>query len=1362
MNINFENVKDALYRGKHYIKIYSGSTLEWEYESEPMEQTTKQIWYNSISGDVVEPYSASSIGNLVSNTAYETKCVLEFRSDVTAIGANAFSGCTDLEYVSLPASATSIGANAFDGCSSLEDIFMPSVESIGREAFKDCGFSSFTISSAVTAITADAFKGVEMKSFNYGGTKAQWSAITIGDFWDEDNWLTNVVHCSDGDIELFPRNYSKEYFTIEITTAGNLYYGVQYGSDNKMLMSLDNGATWVNAVSATKSFNVGDKIMFKANIKYTDSTYPAITINTSTTPKASFITYGNTMSLYYGDDFKGKTTLTKTYALNKLFSGATTLTSAKNLILPATTLVSNCYQGMFNGCTSLTAAPQLPATTLSNNCYESMFRGCTSLTTSPSLSAATMASYCYANMFANCTSLTAATPLSATTLASQCYLNMYNGCTNLTTAPSLPATTLADFCYSGMFMGCGLITSIELPATTLVMYCYSNMFSGCTSLNYIKMLATDVSATNCLNNWVNSVASSGTFIKDPSMATLPTGDSGIPSGWNVYNDGDKALDYLTFVANSGGTINFSGSSTANTISYSKNNGEWSTPTQSVSVNVNSGDTIMWKGNMTPTGDGIGRFSGGTSTFDAQGNIMSLLYGDNYLDQTSLRGKNNAFKYLFQSSKVVSAENLILPATTLSDNCYESMLRGCTSLTTAPSLSATTMTSYCYATMFKDCTSLTTAPELPATTLASRCYNDMFDKCTSLTTAPELPATTLADFCYSGMFMGCRLITSIELPATTLVMYCYNYMFSGCTSLNYIKMLATDVSATNCLNNWVKGVAATGTFIKDPSMTSLPTGNSGIPSGWNVYDNGYGIEYMTLKAKSGGTINFSGSSTANTLSYSKNNGEWSTPSQSVSLNVNSGDTIMLKGNMTPTSNGIGTFSGGTATFDAQGNIMSLLYGDNYLGQTSLSGKNNAFKYLFQSTKVVSAENLILPTTLANGCYSTMFAGSTTITTPPQLNASALTQECYSYMFSGCTSLATAPSLSATTLSPWCYNNMFKGCSSLTTAPDLLASTLTDYCYYSMFSGCTNLNYIKMYATDISASHCMDFWVDSVANSGTFVKYGTDIPVGRNGIPSGWTVQDDAPTPTHDYSQDYFTIVAKESGDITLYISSYPDSNYDDQVFDVQYSLDNGSNWESVDVWNDDGVWTAMIPVESGDTLLFKCDMVSGVNKNMEYQTYKPFEMPYSPAIDVQGNIMSLIYGDNFTGQTSLLYGQYDITFNFNSLFYGNNIENAENLILPATDLSEHCYNSMFRDCTSLTTAPSVLPATTLSDSCYYYMFNGCSNLNYIKMLATDISASDCLTDWVQGVAATGTFVKNANATIPTGNSGIPSGWTVQNA
>lgn len=71
-----------------------------------------------------------------------------------------------------------------------------------------------------------------------------------------------------------------------------------------------------------------------------------------------------------------------------------------------------------------------------------------------------------------------------------------------------------------------------------------------------------------------------------------------------------------------------------------------------------------------------------------------------------------------------------------------------------------------------------------------------------------------------------------------------------------------------------------------------------------------------------------------------------------------------------------------------------------------------------------------------------------------------------------------------------------------------------------------------------------------------------------------------------------------------------------------------------------------------------------------------------------------------------------------------------------------------------------------------MFAGCTSLNYIKMMAIDIvtdwggiehQTTYDTENWVQNVAATGTFVKNSAATWNvTGVNGIPTGWTVETA
>ena len=259
--------------------------------------------------------------------------------------------------------------------------------------------------------------------------------------------------------------------------------------------------------------------------------------------------------------------------------------------------------------------------------------------------------------------------------------------------------------------------------------------------------------------------------------------------------------------------------------------------------LNTGDKLLIKGTNTAYSDGIQSNSiTGGKQFILYGNIMSLISGDNFVDNKTLTAKNT-FKELFKynDKTLISAENLVLPATTLASACYSQMFYGCTSLTTAPSvLPAITLAEGCYDLMFTDCTSLTSAPELPATTLAEWCYWGMFQRCTNLVNIPSiLPATTLVKSCYDCMFKDCKNITTApELPAETAVENCYNQMFYSCSKLNYIKCLAKNVPAegewisTDYTGSWVNGVAKIGIFIKD-SQTDWTTGESGIPEGWTI-------------------------------------------------------------------------------------------------------------------------------------------------------------------------------------------------------------------------------------------------------------------------------------------------------------------------------------------------------------------------------------------------------------------------------------------------------------------------------------------------------------------------------------------------
>ena len=265
-------------------------------------------------------------------------------------------------------------------------------------------------------------------------------------------------------------------------------------------------------------------------------------------------------------------------------------------------------------------------------------------------------------------------------------------------------------------------------------------------------------------------------------------------------------DYLTFRVRTAGNLYWrANGSLVRNIDYSLNDGTWTTLTSAATpptISVVANDVVRFRGTNVSYATSKSAYSGfghgeagtsGQSTYDTdaaevdiEGNIMSLVYGDNFIGQTTFNGGTYNFCSMFKKLKVFSAENLILPATTL--------------------------TQYCYRAMFSWCTYLSKAPQLPATTLAKGVYWYMFERC-SFTTAPDL-------------------------LAETLVAECYGSMFTGCTSLNYIKCMAiAGFSTTNCKQNWVQNVASSGTFVKDSgvTVTTWTRGASGIPTSWLVYD-----------------------------------------------------------------------------------------------------------------------------------------------------------------------------------------------------------------------------------------------------------------------------------------------------------------------------------------------------------------------------------------------------------------------------------------------------------------------------------------------------------------------------------------------
>lgn len=247
------------------------------------------------------------------------------------------------------------------------------------------------------------------------------------------------------------------------------------------------------------------------------------------------------------------------------------------------------------------------------------------------------------------------------------------------------------------------------------------------------------------------------------------------------------------------------------IQWSKDKLVWTTVTFNTStpynITMNQGEKVYFR-------NGNGKFNAidwvtsitASQSNNVGGDLLSII---DYTDILNITLPRNCFDGLFKdNTKLVSASALTIPSV-LSISCCSNMFYNCQALTGAPSLPALVAEDNCYYQMFYNCQSLVNAPALPATTVKQSCYRFMFQNCYDLRNAPALPAQTLSDACY-------------------------NAMFRNCNNLRKVTIYADDITATDCITNWLYGVYSTGNFYNLGTATYTTGSPSGIPTGWTEH------------------------------------------------------------------------------------------------------------------------------------------------------------------------------------------------------------------------------------------------------------------------------------------------------------------------------------------------------------------------------------------------------------------------------------------------------------------------------------------------------------------------------------------------
>lgn len=318
--------------------------------------------------------------------------------------------------------------------------------------------------------------------------------------------------------------YENQYLTTEALESGNIVFNIPANITTSYITSISyrkNNGEWVTTNNSASNIDItvsvvsGDIIEWKGiiprsnNINGTSGNVAKFASN-----GASFNLYGNLLSLFWDDSFRGKKQF-PWKANNSTFSmGASGLfmesnvVDASNFILPVLDLTYNYsnshqYAYMFKSCTSLLYAPStIAAENIGAYAYYQMFMGCTSMTTMPNMESIedTLGRCTYMQMFQGCSALQYGTDqtIHMNTATHQMCQSMFQNCTSLVNAPNIEVYEFGEpvsdngtaMSFAQIFYGC---SNLETPPerfdiTEIDNATFYAAFANCTKLEYTPII----------------------------------------------------------------------------------------------------------------------------------------------------------------------------------------------------------------------------------------------------------------------------------------------------------------------------------------------------------------------------------------------------------------------------------------------------------------------------------------------------------------------------------------------------------------------------------------------------------------------------------------------------------------------------------------------------------------------------------------------------------------------------------------------------------------------------------------------------------------------------------------------------------
>lgn len=231
------------------------------------------------------------------------------------------------------------------------------------------------------------------------------------------------------------------------------------------------------------------------------------------------------------------------------------------------------------------------------------------------------------------------------------------------------------------------------------------------------------------------------------------------------------------------------------------------------------------------------------------------------------------------------------------------------------------------------------------------------------------------------------------------------------------------------------------------------------------------------------------------------------------------------------------------------------------------------------------------------------------------------------------------------------------------------------------------------------------------------------------------------PYAEYMEQYLTFEALESGTFTLFM----DRACGDRT--VSYSIDGGETWVDTNhVYYSTSKRITTPSLNAGDKVIWKCISSNGAFS----ESYgAPCNFSSTGNCNIYGNILSLVYGDNFIGKDSITDGYQTFRGNFKS---GMKCVSAENLIIPISVIKQSVCINLFQNNTIVEKGPVII-SSDIQSQALNAAFSGCTSLASLAILADTVNTSQ--NDWARNVPSGGVLTKKSGATWNL----LPTGWTI---